>query len=248
MFCANRYIDPIVNLLGENFEFLSEITLASIIIRLIIVAIFSGFIGLERASKRHEAGLRTYILVSVGSAVAMLTNQFIFETYNTGDAGRIAGQVVSGIGFLGAGTILVTSRNQIKGLTTAAGLWTCACMGLAIGVGFYTLTIIAFLLLLVVFLLLPPIENYFAKYSKIYRLHVELQSRSDLKLFVTYSRNNNMKIQSIERNGAYENSGLSVYTINIILLKPKERKDYKKIDIIDEISKLDYVNFVEELF
>ena len=140
----NRFVDPIVKLLGNNFIWLSELTIGSIIVRLALVIIVSGIVGIERASKKHEAGLRTYVLVCVGAAVAMLTNQFIFEAFGTGDVGRIAAQVISGIGFLGAGTILITSRNQIKGLTTAACLWACACMGLAIGIGFYTLTILGF--------------------------------------------------------------------------------------------------------
>ena len=153
----NRVVDPLVKLLGEDFLWLSELTIGSVLVRLLLIVLFSGMIGIERASKRHEAGLRTYILVCIGAAVAMLTNQFIFEAFNTGDVGRIAAQVISGIGFLGAGTILITSRNQIKGLTTAAGLWACACMGISIGVGFYTLTIIGFLLILIVLMLLQPL-------------------------------------------------------------------------------------------
>lgn len=243
-----RLVDPLVKMLGENFQWLSSITFGSILIRLLIVIIFSGSIGIERASKRHEAGLRTYILVSVGSCIAMMTNQFIFETYNTGDVARIAAQVVSGIGFLGAGTILVTSRNQIKGLTTAAGLWACACVGIATGIGFYSLGIIAYILIIFVLLFLPPIENNLTKYSKNYKLHIELQSRTDLKLFVTYARDNYMTIQSIERNVAYENSGLSVYTINIVFSAPRDiRKKNPSIDIIKEISNLPYVNHVDNL-
>ncbi len=239
----NRFVDPIVKLLGEDFLWLSELSFGSIIIRLILVILFSGIIGIERASKRHEAGLRTYILVCVGSAVAMLTNQFIFETFNTGDVGRIAAQVVSGIGFLGAGTILITSRNQIKGLTTAACLWACACMGLAIGVGFYTLTIIGFLLIIFVLILLPPLENYLTKFSKTYRIHIELLARTDLKELINLARNMNMKILSIERNAAYANSGLSVYTIYIKKLKGDE--EYK--DFLNTIKELSYVNYVEEI-
>ena len=199
----------IVKLLGEDFLWLSEITIGSILVRLIIIILFSGIIGIERASKRHEAGLRTYVLVCVGATVAMITNQFIYEMFNTGDAGRIAAQVISGIGFLGAGTIIITSRNQIKGLTTAAGLWACACMGISIGVGFYTLTIIGFLLILIVLMLLQPLEKHLMKYSRNYRLHIELEARTDLKDLVTFLRNNNFRINTIERNAAYANSGLS---------------------------------------
>lgn len=239
----NRFVDPIVKLLGENFLWLSEITIGSIIIRLVLVVLFSGIIGIERATKKHEAGLRTYILVCLGAAIAMLTNQFIFETFNTGDAGRIAAQVISGIGFLGAGTILITSRNQIKGLTTAACLWACACLGLAIGIGFYTLTIIGFIIIAIVLMLLPALEFKFTKLGSTYSLHIELLARTDLKELINLSRNMNMKILSIDRNTAYANSGLSVYTISFRMLK----KDETNVDFIKTIQELPYVNYVEEL-
>lgn len=238
---VNRFVDPIVKLLGENFSWLSEITIGSIVIRLILVIIFSGIIGIERASKKHEAGLRTYILVCVGAAVSMLTNQFIFETFQTGDVGRIAAQVISGIGFLGAGTILITSRNQIKGLTTAACLWACACMGLAIGIGFYTLTIIGFILIIIVLMILPPLENKFTKYSNTYKIHIELLARTDLKELINLSRSMNMKILSIDRNAAYANSGLSVYTINYKKLGKAEDNTC----FLETLKNLPYVNYLE---
>lgn len=240
----NRFVDPIVKLLGENFAWLSQLTVGSIIVRLILVILFSGCIGIERASKRHEAGLRTYVLVCIGASFAMITNQFIFETFNTGDVGRIAAQVISGIGFLGAGSILITSRNEIKGLTTAAGLWASATLGISIGAGFYTLAIIGFILIIVVLVFLGPIEKFLTRHSRTHRFYIELEARTDLKSLVNYLRNIKLKINSIERNSAYANSGLSVYTINI-----KESKD---IDIdekfFDELKKLPYVNYVEEMF
>ena len=239
----NRFVDPIVKLLGDNFSWLSELTIGSIIVRLILVILFSGIIGIERASKKHEAGLRTYVLVCVGAAVAMITNQFIFEAFNTGDVGRIASQVISGIGFLGAGTILITSRNQIKGLTTAACLWACACMGLAIGIGFYSLTIIGFILIIIVLVFLSPLEKYFLRFGNTYSIHIELLARTDLKELINLSRKMNMKILSIERNAAYANSGLSVYTINFKKLQKNEENSH----FLQTIKELPYVNYVEEL-
>lgn len=239
----NRFIDPLIKLLGENFIWLAEISFGSIAIRLFLVLLFSGIIGLERTAKRHEAGFRTYILVCSGSCIAMITNQFIFESFNTGDAGRIAAQVISGIGFLGAGTILITSRNQIKGLTTAACLWACACMGIAIGIGFYTLSIASFILIIIVLMILPSLEHKLSKHSKIYRFHIELQARTDLKDLIFLTRNMHFRIESIERNSAYANSGLSVYTIYLKKLKDDEsNKNY-----VEVIKKLPYVNYIEEI-
>ena len=241
----NRFVDPLVKLLGEDFLWLSELTIGSVLIRLLLIVLFSGMIGIERASKRHEAGLRTYILVCIGAAVAMLTNQFIFEAFNTGDVGRIAAQVISGIGFLGAGTILITSRNQIKGLTTAAGLWACACLGISIGIGFYTLSIIGFILILFVLIFLPPLEKYLTKFSKNYKLHIELEARTDLKKLVTVIRSHNLSIYSIERNAAYANSGLSVYSIT--LRKNNAKSKITKREFFEILDSLEYVNYVEEI-
>ena len=81
-----------------------------------------GLLGIDRGMKNRPAGFRTFMLVSIGSAIVMITNQFLYQVYHTGDPARLGAQVISGIGFIGAGSIIVTTRNQIKGLTTAAGL------------------------------------------------------------------------------------------------------------------------------
>ena len=114
-----------------------EITELSIVLRILSALLVGGIIGLERGTKNRPAGLRTYMLVCVGSCLIMLTNQYIYQFTGAGDPMRLGAQVVSGIGFLGAGTIMVTKRNQIRGLTTAAGLWASAGVGLALGIGFY---------------------------------------------------------------------------------------------------------------
>ena len=114
-----------------------EVTQLSIILRIVSALLVGGIIGLKRGTKNRPAGLRTYMLVCVGSCLIMLTNQYIYQCTGAGDPMRLGAQVVSGIGFLGAGTIMVTKRNQIKGLTTAAGLWASAGVGLALGIGFY---------------------------------------------------------------------------------------------------------------
>ena len=110
---VNLYADPIIKLLGEGFEWLSSVSLGSVIVRLLLAIMCGGFLGAERAMKRQAAGFRTYILVAVGAAVAGFTNQFIAEIYGETDVGRLGNGVVTGIGFLGAGTILITSRNKI---------------------------------------------------------------------------------------------------------------------------------------
>lgn len=239
-------IDPICRNIGEFGQYLSEINVVSISLRLILACIFGGTIGIERSTKKHAAGLRTYILVCMGSTLAMITNQFVYLAFSGTDASRIGAQVISGIGFLGVGTIVVTSRNRIKGLTTAAGIWVCACIGLSLGSGFYSAAIIATLISVITFTLLPHLENYFVRRTKNYELHIELETRQDLKKLITYLRSEQIQVKAVERNAAYESSGLSVYTLNVVHHLPKHKNQEK--DLLSELRKLEYVNYVEEIY
>lgn len=243
LFSYMAYIDPLAELIGS---WLYEINVISISIRIVLAALFGGIIGIERTTKKHAAGLRTYILVSIGSCMIMLTNLFIVETFGTGDIGRMGAQVISGIGFLGAGTIIITSRNRIKGLTTAAALWACAAMGLALGVGFYTLALIGFVIIFIVLTFLPIIENYFSKHTSNYEIHIEFERSENLREFINYVRERNLKIKALEKNMAYESSGLSVYTI--YLSHEKEFKLQSHSEVIEDIRKLSYVHYVEEIY
>lgn len=118
-------------------ELLQGINLVSVPVRIALSLLVGGLLGIERGRKNRPAGFRTYMLVCLGSTLVMMTNQYVYQTFSTSDPVRLGAQVISGIGFLGAGTIIVTGRNQIKGITTAAGMWTAAACGLAIGIGFY---------------------------------------------------------------------------------------------------------------
>ena len=239
IFCLN-YIDPLTKWLGIE-DILGDITILSIITRFILAVLCAGVIGLERARRRHAAGLRTYILVCLGSMIVILTNQYIYEVFNTGDVARLGAQVISGIGFLGAGTILVTSRSQIKGLTTAAGLWVSACIGLAIGIGFYTVAIIGTIFAFIAFTFLPKLEIWFTKGSNTIELHIELYNRESLKNFIDFVRSKGGKINLIDYNVSYAKSGLSVYTINMVSWV----KDTSIV--VKEINELEYVNFADIL-
>lgn len=136
-----------------------------IILRLILSALTGGLIGAEREINKRPAGLRTHILVSVGSTLIMLVSKYGFD--NQAEPARLAAQVVSGIGFLGAGTILRTG-DTITGLTTAASLWVCAGIGLAIGSGYYLGAIVTTVIVLISLMSLGVIENKgFNRNSKI---------------------------------------------------------------------------------
>lgn len=243
MIFFTNLIDPIVKFF--NWEDLANITFLSVLVRLTLAVILSGLIGVQRTSKKHAAGFRTYVLVGLGATIAMLTNQFLVQSFNTGDAARLGAQVISGIGFLGAGTILITSRSQIRGLTTAAGLWACACIGLSIGAGFYTLAILGGVIVLIVLISFSKIEYIFNNRAKTFELHVELHSRPDLKALITHFRNNHVNIFSLEHNSAYSSSGLSVYTISIEITKEANKTYKTPKDLLNDISKLPYVNYIE---
>ena len=158
--------------------------LVSIIIKLTLAMICGGILGMERGKKNRPAGFRTYMLVCVGATLVMLTNQYLCEVYGTGDPARLGAQVISGIGFLGAGTIIVTGRNRVKGLTTAAGLWADACLGLAIGVGFYSAAIIGGLMILLVLSVLHRLDDRLVANARNVDLYMEFQKMSDLGVFM----------------------------------------------------------------
>ena len=242
-FLTKDLIDPITDFF--KWDWLQEITIESIIIRLLLAVLFSGIIGVQRAARRQAAGFRTYCLVGLGATIAMITNQYICELTGSGDGARLGAQVISGIGFLGAGTILVTSRNQIRGLTTAAGLWACACIGVALGIGFYTLAIIGFIIIIIALLVFPRIENFFVLRTSVFELHVELDSRPNLKELITYLREQNIQIYSLEHNTAYASSGLSVYTITVKIKKEAKKVFKNHVILTNKIKELSYVNFVE---
>ena len=151
---------------------LREVTYLAVALRVFVAVVIGGVLGMERGMKNRPAGLRTYMLVCVGACVIMLTIQYIYQVFGSGDPVRMGAQVVSGIGFLGAGTIIVTRRNQIKGLTTAAGLWTAAGVGLALGVGFYEAAIIGGVAVFVVMTLLQKMDDSMHHKSKALEIYV----------------------------------------------------------------------------
>ena len=118
------------------FDFVREMSFLGVTVRMVLAVLCGGLIGIEREYKRRPAGFRTHILICLGAAVTTLTSQYLYLTLELyTDVARLGAQVVAGIGFIGAGTIIVTNRQRVKGLTTAAGLWTSAIIGLVCGAG-----------------------------------------------------------------------------------------------------------------
>lgn len=217
--------------------------LFTIFLRLTLAMVCGGILGMERGKKNRPAGFRTYMLVCVGATLVMLTNQYLIELYGTGDPARLGAQVISGIGFLGAGTIIVTGRNRVKGLTTAAGLWADACMGLAIGVGFYSAAIIGGILFLLVMSVLHRLDDIMVAHTRNIDLYMEFQKMSDLGAFMSKIKEFGMKISEIEMTKS--NSGDDIGVAVLLTIKLEKKKPHA--EIIEMLSLIDGVKYLEEL-
>ena len=231
--------DPIAALLGS---WAAEINLWSALLRIALAILCSAIIGCERATKRHAAGLRTFMLACLASAIAMMVDQSL-----GGGIPIVSAAAVIGVAIISSNSILYSSRSQIKGLTTSMGLWAIVALGLAIGAGLYALALIGFGALLCCLSLFPPFEAYLKDRSNHFEVHLELKDRRNLQDFVTTIRRLGLRIDDIESNPAYLNSGLSVYSISVTIVSP-ELKKYKRHDeIIEALRSLDYVYFIDEL-
>ena len=221
---------------------LREVTYLAVALRVFAAVIIGGILGLERGMKNRPAGLRTYMLVCVGACVVMLTNQYVYQVFGVGDPVRMGAQVVSGIGFLGAGTIIVTRRNQIKGLTTAAGLWSAAGVGLALGVGFYEAAIAGTLAVFIVIALLQKMDNKLHRRSKQLEAYIELSTIS-LGDFLRTTRENGIEVNDVQRESGDEASdSVRAY---VATLKGKKRLNHT--ELMEKVLAIPGVEFVEEL-
>ena len=177
---------------------LREVTLISVILRIVVSFVLGGLLGMERGLKQRPAGLRTYMLVCVGACMIMLINQYIVQVFATGDPARMAAQVVSGIGFLGAGTIIVTRRSQIKGLTTAAGLWAAAAVGLATGIGFYEAAIIGALVIFVTLSVLSSLDGRMHRKTDHFEAYVELPAQVSLGMLMDALQAHAVNVEDVQ--------------------------------------------------
>ena len=220
-----------------------ELTLTSIFVRLLLAVVLGGIIGMERGMKNRPAGLRTYMLVTLGACVVMVTNQYIYQVFDTGDPVRLGAQVVSGIGFLGAGTIIVTGRNKIRGLTTAAGLWATATVGLAIGIGFYEVALLAGLLVFLVLTVLHKWETYMRRAGNRVELYIELKPGATLREFLDVAREYKLDVSGIHPEAdSAEEVGASSFFVSL-----KGRRQVRHGDIINIVRKMDIVAYIEEM-
>ena len=222
---------------------LRELTYMAVGIRILAALILGGVIGLEREMKNRPAGLRTYMLVCVGSCLIMMTNQFLYQTTATGDPARMSAQVISGIGFLGAGTIVVTQHNQIKGLTTAAGLWACAAVGLSIGIGFYEAALVSGTAVYVTLTLLQRWDDRMHMKGRVFDIYFELSKGYPLGNFIRAVRSMDLELSSIRMESDVITSGdITAFTATI-----KAKRRVAHVGILAELNKLEGVDYIEEI-
>ncbi len=166
------------------------------LLRVFLSMLLGGIIGFERAERGHDAGIRTHIMVCFGATLVMLISEFIKTP--TSDPARMGAQVISGIGFLGVGCI-ITNGDKIKGLTTAAGLWTTACIGLAVGVGYYAVSVTATLLMLAAILLLAPLATKISTRNGDITLSVKFSDYESIdKILSTYKNASLLQLKRSE--------------------------------------------------
>ena len=234
--------DYIVSILGA---WAGELNTGSILLRIVLSLILSSIVGCERSSKRHSAGLRTFMIVSLASTTAA-----IIEIYMLGSGQSvmwITAAVIVGSASISGYSILFSSKGQIKGLTTSAGLWACGIIGIAIGIGLYTAALIAYAALLCSLSFFPAFEKYLKDKSNHFQVHLELKNKTDLGYFTTTIRRLGMRIDDIELNPAYLNSGLSVYTVSFTISSQELKKYKKHSEIIEALRSLDYISYIEEI-
>lgn len=218
------------------------LTLWAIIIRIFLAVIAGGLIGLDREKKNRPAGLRTYMLVTLGACVVMLLNQYVYQVYDTGDPVRLGAQVISGIGFLGAGTIIVTTHSQIKGLTTAAGLWASACVGLTIGIGLYEAAVAGVVTIYLVLNVLNNWEYRVREKTQEVVIYVELARGVSLGTFIRSVRDLDLEIYNLQMDQNIPGQEGIAFVINV-----RGKKVMYQEDLLHAVRKIAGVKYMEVL-
>lgn len=234
---------------------LRQLRMESVLLRLLLAILFGGAIGLEREKKHRPAGFRTYMVVCLGATLTMILGQY--ELYmienqwlphanaigTKTDITRFAAQVINGVGFLGAGTILITGRQQVKGLTTAASLWASACMGLVIGAGFYECAFLAFFLIGAVMRLLPKVEAILMETARNMNVYVEIYSLDGINEVISCLKSLNIQIYEVDIERE-KNSQLK-YPNAVFSIRLNRHQSHT--EVVALLSKLECISAIKEI-
>ena len=201
------------------FDGLRDVTIASVALRMVLAVVCGGIIGIEREFKRRPAGFRTHILICLGAAMTTATSQYLYLVMHLyTDVGRLGAQVVAGIGFIGAGTIIVTRRQRVKGLTTAAGLWAAAIIGLSLGGGFYEGGLFATALIMIAELFFSRVEYRMLENAPEVNLYIEYSGNATLDELLREFRERGLKILNmgiIHSNSNEKHNACAIFTLRL---------------------------------
>ena len=233
--------------------YVCQLNIGTLVLRLAMAVVMGGIIGLERERKGHPAGFRTYMLVALGATVAMILNQYL-DYMQTGpwaetvaytartDASRLGAQVINGVGFIGAGTILVTQRQEVKGITTAAGLWASACLGLATGAGFIDCAAAGALLVVLCMGTFSGLESHVMSNARNMNIYVELDKYDDIAAITAGIRADGIRIFHVDVNkGGHGEENIGA---NISMYLPSKEPHQ---DVLLKISGLRGIKLISEV-
>lgn len=227
------------------FDFAREMTTLSIAVRMIAAFLCGGLIGLEREFKRRTAGFRTHILISLGACIAILTNLYLYQAMHLyTDISRLGAQVIAGIGFIGAGTIIVTKRRRVKGLTTAAGLWTAAIIGLACGAGFLECAILATAMVLLAEMLLVRLEYALNTKADDARFYLEYAKAETMEEILRLLREKKFTVSDLEITRSTGEENVPRFCAMLAVKATRKKLDE---EFTQSLNALDDVIQVEEI-
>lgn len=226
------------------FDGLREMSFATVALRMVLAMVCGGCIGLEREYKRRSAGFRTHILICLGATMTTMISQFLYlyMGYYT-DMARLGAQVVAGIGFIGVGAIVTTPQKRVKGLTTAAGLWSAAIIGLCLGAGFYEGGLLATVLILIAELILSPLEHRYLNNTPEVNLYMEYSNKTSLDNVLFVYRQMGIKVVNLEITRATETERHNACAIFLIRLNKRFTAD----KVLEAVRKVDGVFSIYEI-
>ena len=233
----------IVNAWNWLLDAAASWNILAITIRLLFALIVGLVVGIDRERKRRVAGIKTHVLVCLGSALVMITSQYMMVEFgDMADISRMGAQVISGVGFLGVGTIIVTGRNQVRGLTTAASIWVCACVGLAAGIGFIEGVIITWILLVFTLKILGKLDNVVQKSAKEHDFYIDFKDNKSVLLFSEKMKKDGYRVTKLQL-GKCENENDPPNAL--VSIRSKDRE--KLSGLAMELRRLSYIRSVEEI-
>lgn len=240
----------------ESLSILKDFSFGAVILRLALAMLCGGAVGYGRSKKERSAGLRTYMLISIGAAMAVILGLYQYDmlmgqwkeiTDEVGlkfDASRLAAQAITGIGFLGAGIIIKASHQQVKGLTTATGLFATVCMGIAAGVGFYEIVIMALVITVLILNVMSPLEAAFKRRLRNITLHVEFQDVSDIEEITEVLKAQEAQVFDIDIERTEWDGN---HAPSAIFIMQMSKKEHSHSAMLTSLAELDCVYSVQEL-